>query len=433
VHSQISSSSPYFKCAIICFVTDTAKVKPTFRIADAGDTGALLHIEHAAFPEGDPDRKSAIDGQIEQGISSGQILVCTDAANQVIAFIEFHQIGVGRGYFVEGVAVDVKWRGQGLSTIILRELTRYLKALTGSRQHLSMTVSPKNQRMLTAALHAGFYGVEYFDDYFGPGEGRIYLRNQAPVFASDDHPIFVPVASFNLVAHRIGESLALCDIEPLPQGPSYCLKRVAADETATFNTSETSVSMNISTALLAAFTFMFALSIASRGFPISLYIMLGYGLLSSAFAMLVYANGVGVLSRVQDGSFNHHMQVGNAISEFGGFYVLFFVVPASVALLTHSYSVGIPFSALSSIGLFMYQYSGMSMIDRYHWPVTVRNGVKVLAALAPVLFFIEARFHYSTKLGRWQYGSLSVWIWSCLAFLTGLMIAAIYSHETPST
>ena len=210
------------------------------------------------------------------------------------------------------------------------------------------------------------------------------------------------------------EGYTLCGYEELPQGPALCLRKRRNDDVAALSAAETAASIAVSAALLAAFTFLYGISLATDVVPIDLRGLLGLGLVSSTLSMLVYGKSSGELSRIRRGRFDFHMQSGNVLSEFGGYYVLLIATPVVLASVSNSILLGAALCTVSSSSLFWYHSSGIALIDRYllHW--LVRFTIKSLLAFSPLLALPMIA----------QDGSTMLWTLSNIVLLLALALYA---------
>jgi GNAT superfamily N-acetyltransferase len=393
------------------------------RLARDADLEILREIDDDAFPKGDPVRKSALDGEIQLGLKSGQILVAADIRTPdiPIAFLQFHQLSDSLEVFVEGVAVAADYQGRGIAAQLLNELTRITTDKFASKPLLQMTISPHNPAMIRSALRAGFIGLDFIPGYFGPGEDRIYFRNALPPLTRLGESVLIPADATSVIESRLTSGYVLVHYETLPQGPSYCLKKKTLDDAAALNANETSVSMSVSASLLYAFAFLLGFGLTIGKISQGLDVLLGFGLLGSAFSMLIYANSSGEMSRLNGDIADRHMQIGNALSEFSGYYVLFFAIPVVVANYSDLTVLGTSLCLLSATGLGAYQFSNLSILDRYQWNKIVKTVVKIVATLGPASAI--PALHFKDGVRDWSMASL--------CFLTFLLVAALFAREVP--
>lgn len=275
-----------------------------------------------------------------------------------------------------------------------------------------MTVSPRNVPMIRSALSAGFMGVDFLADYFGPGEDRIYFRNFLPPYARLRETLFIPVEAEDAIRDRLLDGYILSSCEQLPQGSSFRLQKKTHDDAATLSASEVGVSIGVSSALLAAFAFLFGLALVNTRITDGSRFVLGFGLLSTTFAMLIYGKSSGELSRIRTGNYNVHMQIGNALSEFGGYYCLLVTVPIVVVGVTRSPFIGIALGSMAALGLVAYQFTGhLCLLDRYGWKPRTSVLLKSALAALPLATIVEVEVP-GTSLG------LSIVILLALASVT---------------
>ena len=116
-------------------------------------------------------------------------------------------------------------------------------------------------------------------------------------------------------------------------------------------------------------------------------------------SLLVYANATGDLT-LRRGEFDSHMKIGNLVSEFGGVYPFFQVVPVAVAALTHSAWAGAGACGFSAVALAAYSVSGKDIVDRYPMPQGIRLAALSYVTVSPV-------FGYVTEL---TLGTTAYWV-----------------------
>lgn len=167
---------------------------------------------------------------------------------------------------------------------------------------------------------------------------------------------------------------------------------------------ETAVSIAVAAALLAAFTFLFGLSFASAIVPNDIRFFLGFGLLSSTFALLIYGKSSGELSRIRRGVFNLQMQAGNVFSEFGGHYSLILLTPVVISRVAQSTSLSVILCIGSVIGLAWYHNSGLALIDRYKLPLGIGGLIKWVLTFSSIGALAELLVNNTTTW--WTVGNL---------------------------
>lgn len=379
----------------------------SFRNGEQADLPRLTEIESLCFRPGNPDRKSASYGGLADGLATAQILVVEREQGRettVVAYVQYRAIGDGPEYYVEGVAVHPDIRGVNLGRDLLVELRQRLYYRRRANPVLAMTVSPRNVAMIRSALAAGFVGTDFVADYFGPREDRIYFRWPLPPYAQLGESLFLPVDAYREISARAANGYVLVAFEKFPQGSSYCLRKRINDDPAPLSANETAVSLAVAAALLAAFTFLFGISIASTIVPDDIRLFLGFGLLSSTFAMLIYGKSSGELSRIRRGVFNAQMQAGNVFSEFGGHYSLILLTPVVISRITQSTSLSVILCIGSVIGLAWYHGSGVALIDRYKLSLGIGGLIKWVLTFSPIGALVELLVNNTTTW--WTVGNL---------------------------
>lgn len=379
----------------------------SFRDGEQVDLPRLTEIESICFNPGDLDRKSASRDELADGLTTRQILVAERVRGEeatVVAYAQYHAIGDGHEYYVEGVAVHPEVRGANLARDLLVELRQRLHHQCRTNPVLAMTVSPRNVAMIRSALAAGFFGSDFVPDYFGPREDRIYFRSPLSPYARLGESLFLPADAYREVSIRMANGYVLAAFEKLPQGASYCLRKRTHDDPAPLSANETAVSLTVAATLLAAFTFLFGISIASAIVPNDIRLFLGFGLLSSTFAVLIYGKSSGELSRIRRGVFNVQMQAGNVFSEFGGHYSLILLTPVVISRVTQSIGLSMILCICSVIGLAWYHNSGLALIDRYELPLGIGWIIKWTLTFSSTGAFAELLVNNATTW--WTVGNL---------------------------
>lgn len=381
----------------------------SFRDGQGADLRRLIEIESLCFSPDDKDRKSASPGELADGLATAQIIVAEvecDTETSIVAYVQYHKIGEGPEYYVEGVAVHPIMRGNSLARDLLIELKQQLYRRHCTNPTLAMTVSPRNAAMIRSALAAGFFGTDFVVDYFGPKEDRVYFRYPLSPYAQLGESLFLPIDAYKETCARITKGYVLAAFEKLPQGASYCLRRRINDDPGPLSANETAVSLAVAAAPLAAFTFLFGLSLATSIVSNDIRSFLGFGLLSSTFAMLIYGKSSGELSRIRQGVFNAQMQAGNAFSEFGGYYSLILLTPVVISRVAQSPSLSVILCISSVIGLAWYHNSGLALLDRYRLPWGAGWWIKWALTISPITALVELLVNSTTT--AWTIGNLSL-------------------------
>lgn len=379
----------------------------SFRDGEQADLPRLVEIESLCFSPGDPDRNSASRGELADGLEATQILVVERGQGgeaAVVAYVQYYTIGDGSEYYIEGVAVHPDMRGANLARDLLVELRRRLHYRRRANPILAMTVSPRNVAMIRSALAAGFVGTDFVADYFGPREDRIYFRWPLSPYAQLGESLFLPVDAHREISARAANGYVLAAFEKLPQGASYCLRRRTSDDQAPLSANEAAVSVAVAATLLAAFTFLFGLSFVSAIVTNDIRFFLGFGLLSSTFALLIYGKSSGELSRIRRGVFNLQMQAGNVFSEFGGHYPLILLIPVVISRVAQSTSLSVILCIGSVIGLAWYHNSGLALIDRYKLPLGIFGLIKWVLTFSSIGALAELLVNNTTTW--WTVGNL---------------------------
>ena len=96
--------------------------------------------------------------------------------------------------------------------------------------------------------------------------------------------------------------------------------------------------------------------------PISFLIISIFGFL---YSTLIFANATGKIVNGDEKSFKRHMFLGDVISEYLGVYLLVFSIPLVIGVITQDNFVRIISILSALIGLAVYQFSSVSIMEKH--------------------------------------------------------------------
>jgi ribosomal protein S18 acetylase RimI-like enzyme len=190
------------------------------------DSGAVRALDDAAFPLGDADVVRAEPGELEEGVSRGDVHVL-QRGDRVVAYaqVDSHD---PRHLYISGVAVHPDFQSAGLGTYLISQL---IHRQTQNLKQIPLTVvsSPRNHRMVTLLLHQGFAVRWGLRDFFGPGIHRFGFQlgrtaDQGPGDGNRKAIRFVPADRLEEVLSLVAtEGLVIRDLVRTASGPTYLL------------------------------------------------------------------------------------------------------------------------------------------------------------------------------------------------------------------
>ncbi len=355
------------------------------RIATNADQGAVEALFDSCFPPNSTTLFGRHDTEVADGIADESILVVA-LDGELIGFIQWGDVDSGQVH-IEGMGVERRFRGHGIAGMMLEEALTVLGRPDRPLLQFSMTVSPSNTSMIRCALAHGFRGAELYRNYFGVGADRLYLRTQLPrSILMGTAVTYVPIESDELTESLIGaQTHVLTGFTQLPQGPCWVLHAAEHIDVSGPLSNESASSIGVAAVLIGAFSFLFGLGLVDDGYPGDLLIVVGLGFLSSVGAMLVYGKTTAQVSRIRDGKLDSQMAAGNILSEIGGYYSLFHVVPVAFAQSTNSRWLGLVLAAIAAVGLMLYHRSDFEMLQRYKMAPSTLFAIEALLAVSPIL------------------------------------------------
>lgn len=275
--------------------------------------------------------------------------------------------------------------------------------------------------MLRLALSEGFRAEVFLPDAFGPGAHRLILhRVEQPCRALPDTTIHVPALNPEALSAAMALGMVVTDVIDLPHGPAWCLCRVDESAVLTARANESAVAVGFASVILGAIAFLLGFGLTSDEFPADLLAALSVALVVTLTAMIVYANTTGELTSLRFGSFDRAMSVGNILSEFGGVFPVFHVVPVALASITGSIPAGAVACVGSAVTSFAYQRSDFDILDRYRDNQTVFATMTAWLVLAPAAGFLSFALADTTM----------IWSMADIAFLGAITFWCLRREES---
>jgi len=122
--------------------------------------------------------------------------------------------------------------------------------------------------------------------------------------------------------------------------------------------------------------------------PISFLIISTFGFL---YATLVFANASDEVSERSGRAFNKHMLLGDVLSEYLGVYLLVLSLPLVINVITSDVYLRIVTISSSLIGLAIYQFSHLSVLERHFKSSKI---ISVILLSFGLLIFIAQIYDY---------------------------------------
>jgi len=143
------------------------------RHAAADEVEALVALDARCFPSSDSVAQQAYTGEIEAGVIDGLMLVVTVGAD-LVGLCHYSPKAPER-WFVENIAVDECWRGQGVGrTLLETALVEIEAACPGAA--VGCTIAPSNAASRALFARHGFAATGFVEDYYGPGKDRLLFE-----------------------------------------------------------------------------------------------------------------------------------------------------------------------------------------------------------------------------------------------------------------
>ena len=340
--------------------------EPSIRSATDRDRDSIHALDAICFPADDVNTQAAAPGELEQGIRDGTLYVA-EQIGTTVGYLQYsmtHHAG-GPLVFIGGVGVHPDARGQGIARALLQHLLSATRRTGPTPCRYATTTAPKNIAMIRLLCSLGFEGIDYIEDYFGPGRDRIYFEREASgQYQQRSDPVLVPVAASKAAVSLLSSSERhVLGVVELPHGWHYEITRRLPSDDSTLMSNEVAVSSSFSGTVLAALTFLFGFAIGRT--QADILGGLALSLILSTFALVAYTNASGELARIRAGSYARHMVVANIVSEFGGVYPLFLFTAAIVMNAVGDSVASAAVSVVTTAVVGLYNASGFDLVTRY--------------------------------------------------------------------
>lgn len=389
-------------------------MKVDVRVATSGDLTRIRELDAVCFPSGDPDSEPTAPGELERGLSDGQLSVAT-VDTRIVGFLQYAVTSDGLQplVFVSAVGVDPVARRQGVA----RTLLEVLLAQSSNSHRIATTTSPTNIAMAALLCALNFVGVDYIEDYFGPGRDRLYFEwSPLDSYGRRVDAVLVPTAAQLSLRQLLARpDRTLYSVVDLPHGWHFAISATSGTDDSTLMTNEVSVSGSFAGTILASLTFLFGFGASSDPrTPETLLAALAVSIVVSTFALVGYANASGELSRIRTGAFSRYMVYANLTSEFGGVYPLLLLTGA-IFMATRAGTVsGAVVAMTSSAMIYLYHRSGLSLICRYQrshrwaWKAYEASLTALPFAAFGLLHVFDASVAWTSAVGVLLVGGLLV-------------------------
>lgn len=232
---------------------------------------------------------------------------------------------------------------------------------------MSTVTGPSNYAMLRLLISHGFVVRTLMIDYFGSGHDRFYCqyRVRADYVDPNDRYIVPAQASDHIARLMTAEEYVITSLVDLPAGPAFEICRFERDDFAGLQSDECAGGVTFSAGALAAITFILGFSFVSSSYPDDVRVLLIGAVLVTTFALIVYANAAGELSRLRSNAFGDHMKWGNVLSEYGGILPFLISLPVTFAGVAKAQWVALATAAMVSSGLFVYERARFAISSRF--------------------------------------------------------------------
>lgn len=385
----------------------------TVRVADASDFAELSLLDRQCFPPGDPVREPFSDDELRDGLSGGRVYVAV-AAGLYVGFIHFERPS-DHHIYLSALAVHPAHRNTGVGSCLMKHLLVTLQqAEKGRLPSISAVTSPENKHMLHLLFKHGFVARTMMRGYAGPGQDRIYCHYKLRVdYVDPDVPYLVPTTAYAEIDRMLADDrFVIIRMVELSSGQSFFeFFRFDEDDLAGLQADETSISVTFAGTILAAITFVLGFALQSDSFPNAARVLLLAAVLATTMALVVYTNASGGIARLRFDAFEHHMRLGNILSEFGGMHPFLVALPVTFSYSNKSFVAGISMGVLFSVSLAMYERSRYSISSRFP-----RSSASRLAQLLVVTAPISGVLAIGSE--RWQW----TWAIALLVLLSAISI-----------
>jgi len=374
------------------------------RVAELHDLDRIRALDLECFPEADANHERAAPGELEHGLSAGEIVVA-EVGGVVAGFLQYENVSHEHVYIL-AVAVHSEFRRKGIGRVLMAHVVGEISPARLQRVSVSTVTSPQNVPMLQLLCSFGFIGRTIIHDYFGPGKPRLYcqLKQRTEYIDADDRYLIPATALQQLSDLLTQDHYVLTAVHHSTQGTMLEVSKFRAEDVSSLQSSESNSSIAFSSALLAALTFLSGFAFASARYPDSVRVLLVLAIALTTGSLLIYANASGELSRIRSEAFGAHMKWANLLSEYGGVYPLLLALPAVYAHASRNTAGSWGVSGVIVLLLGAYELSPYSLSNRYR-----RTGVSVAVGAAIIFLpFLSAALIVSQA---------RQWIWLGAAIL----------------
>lgn len=199
------------------------------RPARLDEAAAVRELDTLAFPADSPDQQRAAPGELEDGVTAGDVHVLV-RGREPIAYIHVDRARPERVY-VSGIAVRPDFQGLGLGSMLIDHFLRSTPGEVRARTPIVTITSPRNLVMLRVILRRGFAGRWFLRDYFGPGRDRLCCQLRSGPAAPSASIYRVPVTATGVLRSLMdAQRLALTALANSDNGPLFELVPVCPGE-----------------------------------------------------------------------------------------------------------------------------------------------------------------------------------------------------------
>lgn len=372
------------------------------RRATPEDIGALLAIDAECFPAELVDRQPALPDEIAAGVEAGHVVLVEDRTG-ILGFVQVDSPGDDHLFIV---AIDVRPDAQrrGVGHKLLRQV---LDSVDRDDVTVSSVSATDNLGMLKLLLGHGFVVSAVIRDYQGPGNDRFYYQYRRRNGLSDrEHVYLVPFTNAVSVYEMLDspDYVITAMVSSTSSGMEmFEISRVEIGDQTTLHTSESTVGIIFSTAVLLLVVWVFDEVIGTGVEPV--VFMMVAALLASIGSLVVRVSMSGDSLRYATGRFEQHMIWGGVLSEYGGVLPVAVVVPVLVGIGSTSRMAAVVLGLATTIVLLAYEFSPFSIQSKYSGWV-VMSLLAVTTSLLPLI---------GVLLPFRQHDAYELWVWAVVA------------------
>lgn len=336
-------------------------------------------ISAECFSADDLDRDPVSGDELAGGVATGRVWVAhVENASDVVGFVYIKRPSDDHVH-IESTAVAVAHRNRGNGKRLIQRVVAEHSADVYNTAAITVTVSPRNFSMLRVLCRSNFVGRVLFRDFIDSGKDRVYCQHKrhTEFIDPDDRYVLPAVAARQVDDLLRRDSYVLTDVN-LVDGQDYLeISRFETVDAAALQAYEANTSVQFSSTLLAALTFLLGLAFSNSsdgGYPDSVRIMLVQATALTLGSTVVYANASGLLARMDSGlnlprtrakDFEQYMKWGNLLSEYGGVLPMFLVLPVAFASVSRNLPVAVVIGVVLSLLASAYELSPYALTHRY--------------------------------------------------------------------